>query len=464
MRTRLDDLSPRGRRAARVDARASHRGIRTVRRTVRRGVLTFALVFVGALQGLAAESCIRGLDPHFGPAAGGTRVSVRFADGAGLENVEVRFGKRPARVLTRSGETVEVEAPTHPPDSVPVRAESAQCAEGVDGPRYTYLAAPRLDFVRAVDPTAAGDLTVEAVGVDFGPRVSLVVDGTPVPTEIREPERVVASIPAALLRTARHMTLQLLDPMRGVSDAVTMTLANPVPRLSRIEAPRLRAGRASATIGLFGHDFRSASSAQLDGKPLETRVHSDTYLEAVLPVETLGAPANLSINVATAGPGGGESNALAVQVLPPPPFGGHFVVFMSNRRGGRNHIFLLDRNTGTLDPLEEANSPNASDGYPSISADGRFIVFQSDRHRGQSDIFLFDRESRTLDLLPEANDPTAFDGFPSVSPDGRFIVFESDRLHRKPKIFLFDRETRRLTELSSANEITADDGVAAISN
>jgi hypothetical protein len=379
-------------------------------------------------------------------------------------DVEVRFGERAARVLLRVGETLEVEAPAHPPGSVPVRVITGACAVEVDGPRFTYLTPPRLVSVRPVDPTATGDLTVEAVGSDFGPSVSLLVDGTPVPIDKKEPERIQARIPATLLGTARHMTLQVLDSKRGLSDGLTMTLANPAPRLVSVQAPPLRAGRARTIIGLVGRDFRSASIARLDGKPLDTRLQSESYLEAVLPAEALGTPGIRSISVTTAGPGGGDSNALDVEVLPPPPFGGHFVVYMSNRRGGRNHIFLLDRQTGKLDPLEEANSPRASDGYPSISGDGRFIVFQSDRHGGQSDILLFDRESRTLDLLPEANDPTAFDGFPSLSPDGRFIVFESDRLYRKPKVFLFDRETRRLTELNAANEVTADDGVASISN
>jgi hypothetical protein len=429
-------------------------------------LLAFLLVSLLAVRGWGAEPCVRSLTPDDGPAAGGVRVSlvVTLVDQIESADVEVRFGERVARVLTRVGETLEVEAPAHPPGSVSVRVMSRACAADADGPRFTYLAPPRLLSVRPLDPTAIGDLTVEAVGSDFGPSVSLLVDGMPVPTDRKEPERIQARIPAVLLGTARHMTLQVLDSTRGLSDGVTMTLANPAPRLVSVQAPTLRAGRARTIVGLVGRDFRSASVARLDGNPLETRLRSDSYLEAVLPAEVLGTPGTRSISVTTAGPGGGESAALELHVLPPPPFGGHFVVFMSNRRGGRNHIFLLDRQTGTLDPLEEANTLNASDGYPSISGDGRFIVFQSDRHGGQSDILLFDRESRTLDLLPEANDPIAFDGFPSLSPDGRFIVFESDRMYRRPKVFLFDRETRRVTELNAANEVTADDGVAAISN
>jgi hypothetical protein len=455
---------PRERRRAGTDIR-ERRGLTGDRRPGALSVfLAFALLCGVGDRALAAEPCVRSVTPDEGPAAGGVRVGVVLVDRIVSENVEVRFGDRPARVLMRVGNTLEVEVPPQRPGSVPVRVLSGGCAADADAPRFTYLAPPRLVSVHPVDPTAAGDLTVEAVGSEIGPNASLVVDGTPVPTEMKGPKRIQARIPAALLGTARHMTLQVLDPTRGLSDGVTMTLANPIPRLVSVQAPPLRAGRARAIIGLVGHGFRSASVARLDGQPLDTRLRSESYLEVVLPAETLKTPGTRSISVATAGPGGGESNRLEVLVLPPPPFGGHFVVFMSNRRGGRNHIFLLDRQTGKIDPLEEANSPSASDGYPSISADGRFIVFQSDRHRGQSDIVLFDRESRTLDLLPEANDPTAFDGFPSLSPDGRFIVFESDRLHRKPKVFLFDRETRILTELSSANEVTADDGVAAISN
>jgi Tol biopolymer transport system component len=196
---------------------------------------------------------------------------------------------------------------------------------------------------------------------------------------------------------------------------------------------------------------------------VKTTYRSGEELIGTVPPHVFETPATLAITVSTPSPGGGASNPgrLLVEV---PPVVGRYIVFTSNRNGGRNHLFLYDRATTRLDPLDEANNPTANDAYPSISADGRFIVFQSDRHRGQYDIFLFDRQTRTLDLLPEANHPTAFDGFPKISPDGRLVVFESDRLHKRPKIFLFDRQTRTVSELSHANEATADDGLAAISN
>jgi Tol biopolymer transport system component len=239
-------------------------------------------------------------------------------------------------------------------------------------------------------------------------------------------------------------------------------VVNPTPRMTVVEAPLLRAGGAAASLTVRGSGFRQDSRIQVAGTALETQYRTGADLTAMIPPQLLATAGKLAVSVMTPGPGGGASVSALITVLPALP--GRFVVFTSNRRGGRNHIFLLDRESGKLDPLEEANSPNASDGYPTISADGRLIVFQSDRNRSQYDVFLFDREKRILDPLPELNHPTAFDGFPRVSGDGRFIVFESDRLNRKPKVFLFDRETRTLLELNQANDATADDGLAAISN
>jgi Tol biopolymer transport system component len=221
-------------------------------------------------------------------------------------------------------------------------------------------------------------------------------------------------------------------------------------------------GGPSAPIKLIGKAFRPESAVLVAGQVIETAYGSAEELTATIPAELLGVPGMMSVSVTTPGPGGGSSLAGQITVTDP-VFPGRFVVFTSNRRQGQNHVYLLDRKANRLDSLQEANSPSASDAYPSISADGRFIAFQSDRHRGQYDIFLFDREKRTLDPLAEANHPTAFDGFPAISADGRFIVFESDRLG-KPKVFLFDLRTRTLSELTHANEPTADDGLAAISN
>lgn len=248
------------------------------------------------------------------------------------------------------------------------------------------------------------------------------------------------------------------DPRPGP----TSEAAKPVPQLAVIEVRPLSTGDPPTLIRVFGNAFQPDSMIQVAGEPIPTTYRSAEEMHGTIPAHLLVVPRELTVGVRTPGPGGGTSLAGRVTVATS-VFPGRFVVFTSNRRGGRNHLYLLDRQRSWLDPLEEANSASANDGYPAISADGRFIVFQTDRHRGQHDVFLFDRERRVLDPLPEANHPTAFDGFPSLSADGRFVVFESDRLG-KPKLFLFDLQGRALSELSHANDGAADDGLAAISN
>jgi hypothetical protein len=314
-----------------------------------------------------------------------------------------------------------------------------------------------------VIPVGSNEVRVRVDGEGFTDASRVVVDGVPVPTDVLGPDRLQAHLPAAMLAIAKDLNVRVGESERGTADSppVALTVANPVPQLTVVEVPVLIVGDA-ASIRLYGKAFRPDSTIQVGGKRIETTYRSGEELSGTIPAEALTSAGVLAVNVATPGPGGGLSLAGQI-VVTDPVFPGRFIAFASNRRHGRNHVFLLDRKRNRLDPLEEANSPNGTDAYPSISADGRFIAFQSDRHRGQSDIFLFDRQQRTLDPLLEANHPTAFDGFPAISADGRFIVFESDRLG-KPKIFLFDLRTRALSELSQANEAAADDGLAAISN
>jgi hypothetical protein len=313
-------------------------------------------------------------------------------------------------------------------------------------------------------PAGSGDTEVRVEGHDFTGTARVLVNGSPVTTDLLGPTQLRVRLPAGLLARAGRLDLRVVEggPQSADEKPLVMTVVNPAPRLDVIEVPVLAVGEPSASIKLIGKAFRPDSTVQVAGTAIETAFRSPEELIGTIPAELLTAAGTLAVSVVTPGPGGGSSLVGQIAITDP-LFPGRFVVFTSNRRQGRNHVYLLDRRGNRLDALQEANSADGSDAYPSINADGRYIAFQSDRNRGQYDIFLFDREKRTLDALPEANHPAAFDGFPALSPDGRFVVFESDRLG-KPKIFLFDLRTRALSELKQANETNADDGLAAISN
>ena len=416
---------------------------------------------------VAAESRIVSLSPEKGPTGGGTVVTVRLEGGVGLGPLEVRFGNQVASDVQRQGlSTLEVVTPPGTAGPVPVRVMNNLWGIATTTAVFTYVpTAPRLT---RLDPSTVlagtGELILEIEGEDFTPTSRLRVGEAEVPTTWLNSRRLQAKVPASLFAVTRILGVVVTEGAvgGGTSAEVFLAVVNPTPRMTVVEVPLLKVGGAAASLTVRGSDFRQSSRIQVAGTVLETQFRTGSELTAMIPPQLLAIAGKLAVSVTTPGPGGGASNSVSLTVAPHLP--GRLVVFTSNRRGGRNHIFLLDREAGKLDPLEEANSPNASDGYPTISADGRLIVFQSDRNRSQYDVFFFDREKRTLDPLPELNHPTAFDGFPRISADGRFIVFESDRLNRKPKVFLFDRETRTLMELNQANDATADDGLAAISN
>jgi hypothetical protein len=416
-----------------------------------------------------AQARILGLRPDKGPTGGGTAVLIEVDESLLLGPVRVEFGSRPSTQVRRLGiSIVEAIAPPGDPGPVPLRVVYGLWGSQTAPTVYTYLPArpqlTRLDPSRVL--AGADDLVLTVQGQNFTATSSLRAGEVSVSTSFLSPERLQARVPAALLAGARTVEIRASETTvgGGESNALPLAVLNPPPQLTGVKTPPLNAPGPpeGAVLIVRGRDFRSDSRVNLAGTPLRTEYRTGQELAAIIPPELLAKPGDLAVTVVTPEPGGGQSQAMPISVAP--PFPGRFLVFTSNRRGGRNHIYLFDRERGRLDPLEEANSGAASDAYPSISADGRFIAFQSDRNHGQADIFLFDRETRRLDPLPELNHPTAFDGFPHISADGRFIAFESDRLNGRPKIFVFDRTTRTLSELTQANEATADDGLASISN
>ncbi len=434
-----------------------------------------ALLFVSGLLApclALASSRIVSLSPEKGPPSGGTHVRIQIEGGVSWGPLEVRFGDREASQVTRNGlSAVEAVSPPGQPGPVPVQVINGLWGTRTSPAVFTYVPAssespgPRLlRLMPSTVPVGSQATVLRVEGEAFDAEASLQIGEAVVSTTVVSPHRLEATLPAALLAKAQTLSVQVKPgkPGEAASNALLLAVSNPVPEMTVLETPPIRAGALATAVSIHGRDFRPDSRVLVGDVAAETTYKSPEELAAVLPASALAAPGKLPVRVVTPGPGGGSSNPASLIVQPALP--GRFVVFTSDRRGGHNHIYLLDRDTQKVDILEEANSWNATDDSPSISADGRFIVFQSDRNHGQFDVFLFDRQTRKLDPLPELNSPTAFDGFPHISADGRFIVFESDRQGGRPKVFLFDREARSVSALAHANEPTAEDGMPAISN
>lgn len=427
------------------------------------------LVFVLFPLAAFAEPRIVALSPDWGPSSGGTQVTIQveeFLPGP----VQVSFGKREADQVRWLGpSTLQAIAPPGEPGPVGVTVKRPLQEEA--GPAvFTYLKPqPVILELHPASAVLGGQgLTLEIKGEHFAPAAYVLFGENHLLTAFSAPDRLKAEVPGERLQQAGAIPVVVVDPtpLGGSSAPVFFSVLNPTPALVTLDPSSVQVGTPGLAIAVKGEGFVKGSVLMLGEASLPTAFVSPSELRAHAPEALLTQEGELMGRVVNPLPGGGTSNPVPFHVLPPPPpppMPGRFIAFTSNRQEGRNHIFLLDREEGTIDPLEEANSTRANDGYPSISADGRLIVFQSDRNGGQFDIFLFDRFTRTLDPLPEANHPEAFDGFPRLSPDGRFVVFESDRNGRQVDLLLFDLKLRTLLDVSLANDPQADDGLPSIS-
>ncbi|WP_208028310.1 TolB family protein [Rhabdothermincola sediminis] len=160
---------------------------------------------------------------------------------------------------------------------------------------------------------------------------------------------------------------------------------------------------------------------------------------------------------------------------------GRFVAFASDATnlwpGGttRKQVYVLDRQTGSLDRISAAPSGVPGDGpsdNPSISADGRLVAFEStannlggDSPFNTSGIYVRDRLLGSTTLVSVNTAGVSANGDAqnaAISGDGRFVVFDSDSTNLDPRdvgvnndVFVRDRQLGR-TELVS---VTTDDTV-----
>ncbi len=95
------------------------------------------------------------------------------------------------------------------------------------------------------------------------------------------------------------------------------------------------------------------------------------------------------------------------------------VVFVSNHVPADNNIFLLDVDTGEIEPLVE--NPKADDREPAIAGDK--LVYVSDKD-GNQEIYLKDLKNG-MEIRLTRN--PGKDIQPDISPDGKWLVFQSER-------------------------------------
>ncbi len=138
-------------------------------------------------------------------------------------------------------------------------------------------------LVARFDPNAPpADITVNGFG--FAPSAVIQIEGTDIPTSYVSPTRLLGQIPEAQLKVAKIATIKVKnpDPTLGISEALPLSLFNPVPVVTSLDAspilfdpiPRFAGDKPKflAQVIIHGSNFASEGTHYLIGTPCDTDV------------------------------------------------------------------------------------------------------------------------------------------------------------------------------------------------
>ncbi|MBL8086471.1 MAG: hypothetical protein JNM85_00175 [Chthonomonas sp.] len=155
--------------------------------------------------------------------------------------------------------------------------------------------------------------------VSGGPFVSSSVvnwNGSPRATTYVDANTLQASIPATDVNATGtgSVTVVTPGPGGGTSPAATFTINNPAPVVTSVNPAVIATLSPDTVVEILGTGFVASSQARVDGAPRTTTFVSSTKLEITLTAAELSSVATYLVDVTTAGPGGGTSSALTVEV------------------------------------------------------------------------------------------------------------------------------------------------------
>ena len=133
------------------------------------------------------------------------------------------------------------------------------------------------------------------------------------------PTALSVSLTAQDLATAGTVAVSVTNPSPGggTSPPTTFSITNAVPTLTSLSPASALAGSQTLSLTVSGTGFVSGSQILWAGSALPTTVTNASTLTATIPTSSLTTASNVSVTVTTPAPGGGTSNALSFQILPP---------------------------------------------------------------------------------------------------------------------------------------------------
>jgi hypothetical protein len=115
------------------------------------------------------------------------------------------------------------------------------------------------------------------------------------------------------------VTVRNPDPNTGVSNALSLSVVNPVPALASISPNSAATGSLGILLTLTGSNFVPGAIVQWNGSNRVTTVVDSTRLTAQILTADLTTAGTATVGVVNPAPGGGQSNTLNFTIASPSP-------------------------------------------------------------------------------------------------------------------------------------------------
>ena len=177
--------------------------------------------------------------------------------------------------------------------------------------------APSLSVISPASAVAGGfGFTLTVGGTNFVAGSTLQVNGANRTTTFVSATQLTATISASDIAVAGYLSITIFNPAPGggTSQALTLTVNNPVPSVSSVSPNPAVALAGSYTLTVTGAGFVRGSVIQVDGTSQTTTFVSSTQVKAQINGGLLSIGVH-TVTVFNPTPGGGTSNSVNLTVV-----------------------------------------------------------------------------------------------------------------------------------------------------
>lgn len=272
---------------------------------------------------------IGNVQPPFGQAAGGQGVTVR---GIGFQpGAVVSFDSSTVATNFVDSNTLTVAAPSLATGWHDVSVRNLNGVSYTAPALYEVVNSGTAAILTGFFPSSVTvqsnipgfDTTAEVtlLGNGFDPSDTVEIGGQPISSSFVDAGHIQATIPADLTGQTGSLSFSVASDYSGASNTLALPMVNPVPVIVSLSPTTEVLGSNGGALSVYGTDFVSGSLIEWNGQPLSGTLMNGGETTSGLELLTVSIPASLlaaggpaTVTVVNPAPGGGTSNAIAMDV------------------------------------------------------------------------------------------------------------------------------------------------------